>query len=52
MRNEWKDYETNVDLCDINLVLYNCEYEEKDSANGLIHLMIFVNYVKWDQPFI
>jgi glycogen debranching enzyme len=34
INNDWKNLTKNVDLCDINLVLYKCEREERDNTNG------------------
>ena len=34
MNNDWKALTQDIDLCDINLVLYKCEKEEKDNTKG------------------
>ena len=34
MNSNWKNLTKNVDLCDINLVLYKCEREELDNTKG------------------
>ena len=34
INNDWKNLTKNVDLCDINLVLYKCEREELDNTKG------------------
>ena len=34
LNNDWKNLTKNVDLCDINLVLYKCEREELDNTKG------------------
>ena len=44
MRNDWKNYVANIDLCDINLVLYKCEYEEKDNTKDLRGTYVFDNF--------
>ena len=30
----WKDYTKNLDICDVNLILYKCEKEELDNTKG------------------
>ena len=34
INSNWKNLANNIDLCDINLVLYKCEAEEKDNTHG------------------
>ena len=34
INNNWKNLTNNIDICDINLVLYKCEAEEKDNTKG------------------
>ena len=34
INNDWKSLTQNLDLCDINLVLYKCEREELDNTRG------------------
>ena len=34
INNDWKNLTQNLDLCDINLVLYKCEREELDNTKG------------------
>ena len=34
LNNNWKSLTQNVDLCDINLVLFKCEREELDNTKG------------------
>ena len=36
INNDWKNLTQNLDLCDINLVLYKCEREELDNTNYFI----------------
>ena len=34
INHDWKNITQNLDLCDINLVLYKCEREEQDNTKG------------------
>ena len=34
INNDWKNLTKDIDLCDINLVLYKCEKEELDNTKG------------------
>ena len=34
INNDWKNLTSNIDLCDINLILYKCEKEELDNTKG------------------
>ena len=34
INNDWKNLTSNMDICDINLILYKCEKEELDNTKG------------------
>ena len=34
INSDWKNLTNNLDICDINLILYKCEKEEKDNTKG------------------
>ena len=34
MNNDWQNLTSDIDLCDINLILYKCEKEELDNTKG------------------
>ena len=44
MNNDWKNLTQNVDLCDINLVLFKCDKEELDNTKGQRGTYAFENF--------